>query len=64
MLIYIREEERQEMLKPLTIQDVPTHLKTRFEHEQTLLHNLDMLKKKKRSHDYVYIVSDEILKGW
>ena len=40
MLIYIREEERKELMKEINISDIPPHLKQQFDEENALMRKI------------------------
>lgn len=41
MLVYIREGEREELMREVLIQDIPAHLKERFDEENYMKRKLD-----------------------
>jgi len=41
MLVYVREEERSEMMKEIPIEEIPKHLKQRFDEENKVNEKLN-----------------------
>ena len=53
MLVYVRENKVSEVLKPITTEDVPEHLRTRLERERR---DAEM-RKKERDEQHLYLTA-------
>jgi hypothetical protein len=41
MLVYIRDCDREEIMREVPMEDIPRHLKTRFDEENMINHKLE-----------------------
>jgi hypothetical protein len=61
MLVYIRDSDRSEILKPLTNKDIPEHLIERFDREK----QMDVARRKEREIQHFFqtirIISDRFI---
>ncbi|KAF9438450.1 hypothetical protein BGZ76_007843 [Entomortierella beljakovae] len=63
MLVYIRDNAMDEVLKPLTEEDIPSHIPQRLEEERTALENRRKERDDSLLHFYARVVSDDDFKA-
>lgn len=64
MLVYIRETERDEIMRDIPIDEIPQHLKERFDEENSVNEKLEKDQLLLEECGNVYIISEETTKGW
>ncbi|CAO3607806.1 unnamed protein product [Mucor fragilis] len=58
MLVYIRDSSQDQVLAPVTIDDIPHHLLERIENEKKMVEAIEKQRAEQRMYMPVYIVSD------
>ena len=64
MLVYIRETERDEIMREVPIEEIPQHLKERFDEENSVNEKLEKDQAMLEECGTLYIISEETTKGW
>jgi hypothetical protein len=64
MLVYIRESERDEILKDIRMKDIPLHLKERFDEENDTNRRLEKEEARNNECFSIFIVTQETILGW
>jgi hypothetical protein len=64
MLVYIRDEERAEIMRDIYMQDIPAHLKTLFDEENQINSKLEDDLVFIKESGTVHLVTFDIFKGW
>ena len=64
MLVYIREGEREEIMKEVQIEDIPDYLKERFDEENEVNESIKKEQDSLSDCGTVYLLSPETVVGW
>jgi hypothetical protein len=64
MLVYIRESERDEIMRDIMMKDIPLHLKERFDEENDTNRRLEKEEARNNECSSIYIVTQETILGW
>jgi|LauGreDrversion4_2_1035121.scaffolds.fasta_scaffold73527_3 hypothetical protein len=64
MLVYVRDSDRQKVLKDVGIEEIPPHLKAWFDEENSINQKLDQDLVYVQECGSVYLVSFDIIKDW
>jgi len=64
MLVYIRESERESIMRELTMDDIPGHLKLRFDDENKMNQKIQRVNEELNECGQLYIISGDSIKGW
>lgn len=64
MLVYVRDSEIDEIMKEIPVEEIPPHLKERFNEENSVNEKLERDQALLDECGTVYIISQETVKGW
>ena len=64
MLVYVRDADREKILKEVSVEEIPQHLKVRFDEENKINQKLDEDQVYLSECGTVYLVSFDVIREW
>ena len=63
MLVYLREDVRRDILKPPTLDEIPSELKTAFDAENEIIDSMSNELEVHNECGFVFLISQEIIQS-